>query len=494
MKRCLKRQKNVITESSAKNSNSCHVFLRPDQIEQEINLMLDMIAEVYKTFGFNDFWVRISTRNPKSYIGDLKIWEDSEAILTNLITKRGWKHDIGAGEAAFYGPKLDFIFKDVIGRDWQLSTIQLDMNLPQRFELEYIDENSEKQRPVVIHRAILGSTERFLGILIEHFAGKFPVWLAPVQATILPVSEKFADYGKKTYDALIAAGIRAELSEANESLGKRIREAEMMKVPYIIVVGEKEEGGGTVNVRDRKGGEKRDCARGIRQKDRRRDKREDSLKSRAWQKNRNSSLIVGPPRAERPRSRSRSRKNSAARSFPPTPDRSIAAWISAPLSPPRTNAARSPIILSILKIPMRITPWRTISAMPSRDQRYHCARQSSPARRRHRILHARSRGKFGYPKNCGTSRNCAPADRKRYRGDGLDAVFKKLVALDPEAAGVVDPKNPRRVVRALEVASQRANRSPRSARKAHHSLTRSCLGSIRRRRYCAIALTGALTR
>ena len=244
-----------LTRVRALTQDDCHVFLRPDQIEQEINLMLDMIAEVYKTFGFNDFWVRISTRNPKSYIGDLKIWEDSEAILTNLITKRGWKHDIGAGEAAFYGPKLDFIFKDVIGRDWQLSTIQLDMNLPQRFELEYIDENSEKQRPVVIHRAILGSTERFLGILIEHFAGKFPVWLAPVQATILPVSEKFADYGKKTYDALIAAGIRAELSEANESLGKRIREAEMMKVPYIIVVGEKEEGGGTVNVRDRKGGE-----------------------------------------------------------------------------------------------------------------------------------------------------------------------------------------------------------------------------------------------
>jgi len=245
-----------LTRVRALTQDDCHVFLRPDQIEQEINLMLDMIAEVYKTFGFDDFWVRISTRNPESYIGDLKIWEDSEAILTDLITKRGWKHDIGVGEAAFYGPKLDFIFKDVIGRDWQLSTIQLDMNLPQRFELEYIDENSEKQRPVVIHRAILGSTERFLGILIEHFAGRFPVWLAPVQAAILPVSDKFADYGKKTYDTLIEAGIRTELADANESLGKRIREAEMMKIPYIIVVGEKEEGGNTVNVRDRKGEEK----------------------------------------------------------------------------------------------------------------------------------------------------------------------------------------------------------------------------------------------
>ena len=248
-----------LTRVRALTQDDCHVFVKPDQIEHEINLMLDMIAEVYKTFGFDDFWVRISTHNPadrEKYIGDQKIWADSENTLTKLIKNRGWKHDIGVGEAAFYGPKLDFIFKDVLGRDWQLSTIQLDMNLPQRFELEYIDEKSEKQRPVVIHRAILGSTERFLGILIEHFAGKFPVWLAPVQATILPVSEKFADYGTSVYDALIAAGVRAELADANESLGKRIREAEMMKVPYIIVVGEKEVSSGTVNVRDRKGEEK----------------------------------------------------------------------------------------------------------------------------------------------------------------------------------------------------------------------------------------------
>lgn len=248
-----------LTRVRALTQDDCHVFATPDQIGQEINLMLDMIAEIYKTFGFYDFWVRISTHDPANkdkYIGDQKIWADSENTLTELIKNRGWKYDIGVGEAAFYGPKLDFIFKDVIGRDWQLSTIQLDMNLPQRFELEYIDEHSAKQRPVVIHRAILGSTERFLGILIEHFAGKFPVWLAPVQATILPVSEKFSDYGKKTYDALIAAGIRAELADANESLGKRIRAAETMKVPYILVVGEKESGAGSVNVRARGGEEK----------------------------------------------------------------------------------------------------------------------------------------------------------------------------------------------------------------------------------------------
>jgi threonyl-tRNA synthetase len=243
-----------LTRVRALTQDDCHVFAMPNQIEQEINLMLDMIAEVYKTFGFNDFWVRISTHDPKDkdkYIGDPKIWEDSETILTDLIQKRGWKHDIGVGEAAFYGPKLDFIFKDAIGRDWQLSTIQLDMNLPQRFELEYVDEKSEKQRPVVIHRAILGSTERFMGILIEHFAGAFPAWLAPVQVTVIPVSEKTLKYAEEIFAKLKQHNIRTEFSEPNESLGKRIREAEMMKVPYIIVVGEKEEREDMVNVRAR---------------------------------------------------------------------------------------------------------------------------------------------------------------------------------------------------------------------------------------------------
>jgi threonyl-tRNA synthetase len=248
-----------LTRVRALTQDDCHVFARPDQIEYEINLMLNMIEEVYKTFGFNDFWVRISTHDPEKkdkYIGDPKIWTDSEFTLSELIKKRGWKYDVGVGEAAFYGPKLDFIFKDVLGRDWQLSTIQLDMNLPQRFELEYVDEKSEKQRPVVIHRAILGSTERFLGILIEHFAGAFPLWLAPVQAVVLPVSDKFTAYGKSAHDKLITAGIRSELNDANESLGKRIRAAEMMKIPYVIVVGEKEETAKTVNFRTRGSEEK----------------------------------------------------------------------------------------------------------------------------------------------------------------------------------------------------------------------------------------------
>ena len=241
-----------LTRVRSLTQDDCHVFTTPDQIENEINLMLDMIAEVYKTFGFNDFWVRISTRDPKNkekYIGDPKIWKKSETALTKLIKNRGWKYDIGVGEAAFYGPKLDFIFKDVLGREWQLSTIQLDMNLPKRFNLEYIDKKGAKLQPVVIHRAILGSTERFLGILIEHFAGNFPLWLAPVQVKVLAVSDKHNDYARKVYKTLAEAGIRAEIAPSDETLGKRIREAEMQRIPYIAVVGDEEMSKGTVNVR-----------------------------------------------------------------------------------------------------------------------------------------------------------------------------------------------------------------------------------------------------
>lgn len=247
-----------LTRVRALTQDDCHVFARPDQIENEINLMLDMIEEAYKTFGFNDFWVRVSTQDPKNkdkYIGDPKIWKESEAALAKLIEKRGWKHEIGVGEAAFYGPKLDFIFKDVIGRDWQLSTIQLDMNLPKRFALEYVSDDGSKKAPVVIHRAILGSTERFMGILIEHYAGAFPLWLAPVQAAVLPISEKHSDYADKVKLVLREAGIRAELLPADESLGKRIRGAELQKIPYVLVVGDKEEASGEVSIRHYKRGQ-----------------------------------------------------------------------------------------------------------------------------------------------------------------------------------------------------------------------------------------------
>ncbi len=243
-----------LTRVRSLTQDDCHVFARPDQIESEINLMLDMIEEVYKKFGFNDFWVRISTRDPKNkekYIGDEKVWQESEEALTRLIQKRGWKHEIGVGEAAFYGPKLDFIFKDVIGRDWQLSTIQLDMNLPQRFNLEYTDSDSSKKAPVVIHRAILGSTERFLGILIEHFGGAFPAWLAPVQVKIIPISEKHISYAEKIKKDL--AGFRTEVDADNESLGKKIRNAEKEKVPFLAIVGDKEMESRQISLREHGG-------------------------------------------------------------------------------------------------------------------------------------------------------------------------------------------------------------------------------------------------
>ncbi len=243
-----------LTRVRSLTQDDCHVFAMPDQIEGEINLMLDMVDEAYRTFGFKDFWVRVSTHDPadkKKYIGDMKVWEASEAALTRLIAVRGWKHEIGVGEAAFYGPKLDFMAKDVIGREWQLSTVQLDMNLPERFELEYVDADGSKKRPVVIHRAILGSTERFLGILIEHYAGAFPVWLAPVQVIVLSVAERHADYAAKLVQDLVDAGLRAEADVSNESVGKKIRNAERMKVPYALVVGDKEAGGGELTVRRR---------------------------------------------------------------------------------------------------------------------------------------------------------------------------------------------------------------------------------------------------
>ncbi|MEK7192375.1 MAG: threonine--tRNA ligase [Patescibacteria group bacterium] len=241
-----------LTRVRSLTQDDCHVFAAPNQIEQEINLMLDMIGDTYEKFEFKNFWVRISTRDPKDkekYIGDKKIWDESEKILAELIQKRKWPHKIGAGEAAFYGPKLDFMIKDVLGREWQLSTIQLDMNLPKRFELEYAADDGSKKQPVVIHRAILGSTERFLGILIEHFAGAFPFWLSPVQIKILPVSEKHLDYARKVAEEL--KNYRVEVAMENETVGKKIRIAELQKVPYVIVVGDAEKNNQTVRLRER---------------------------------------------------------------------------------------------------------------------------------------------------------------------------------------------------------------------------------------------------
>lgn len=235
--------------------DDAHVFCRMSQAKEELLKVWDVVHEFYGAFGFV-MRVRLSLHDPEhpeKYLGDKAHWAQAEKILREIVAEKDVDWFEGVGEAAFYGPKLDFMAKDALGREWQVATIQLDMNQPERFDLTCINENGERERIVMIHAAIMGSLERFLSIVIEHFAGKFPVWLSPVQATILPISEKFSDYGRKVFDELTAAGIRAELANANESLGKRIREAELMKVPYILVVGEKEEGGGSVNVRDRAG-------------------------------------------------------------------------------------------------------------------------------------------------------------------------------------------------------------------------------------------------
>lgn len=245
-----------LTRVRALTQDDCHVFARPEDIETEITLMLDMIKSVYGTFGFNDFWVRVSLRDTgkkDGYIGSDDVWDKAEAALRAVVKKTGWKHEDGAGEAAFYGPKLDFIFKDVLGREWQLSTIQLDFNLPERFDLEYTAEDGSKKRPVVIHRAVLGSTERFIGILIEHYAGAFPLWLSPVQVKVLPVSEKHTEYAEEVFGELKATGIRAEIDSSNESLGKKIRQTKLEKVPYFFVVGDKEVESKTVTVESRSG-------------------------------------------------------------------------------------------------------------------------------------------------------------------------------------------------------------------------------------------------
>ncbi|MEK7606799.1 MAG: threonine--tRNA ligase [Patescibacteria group bacterium] len=232
-----------LTRVRALTQDDCHVFTTPAGIEGEIKIMLDLIGKVYKIFGFKDFWVRISTHDPankEKYIGDPAVWKESEAALQKLISGRGWKYEVGVGEAAFYGPKLDFMIKDALGRQWQLSTIQLDMNLPGRFNLEYTDADGGKKQPVVIHRAILGSTERFLGILIEHLAGAFPVWLSPVQASIIPVGKAHAKPCGKLHKMLLKAGIRSEFEPSNDTVGYKIRQAEKQKIPYMLVVGDKE--------------------------------------------------------------------------------------------------------------------------------------------------------------------------------------------------------------------------------------------------------------
>ncbi len=233
--------------------DDAHLFCTPDQVEAELRSTVDMVRHVFRTLGFTEYQCRVSLRAPGSdkYAGEAALWNQAENTLRQVVREMGVPHHEALGEAAFYGPKLDFLVKDVIGRQWQLGTVQLDYVLPERFQLEYIGADNAPHRPVMIHRAPFGSLERFTGILIEHFAGAFPTWLSPVQAIVLSISEKFVDYGRQVVGQLRAAGVRAELDSGDEKIGAKIRRARIQKIPYLLVVGAKEQQAGAVAVRTR---------------------------------------------------------------------------------------------------------------------------------------------------------------------------------------------------------------------------------------------------
>ncbi len=236
--------------------DDAHLFCRPDQLKEEFCKVIDIILYVFKTLDFNEYVAQISLRDPdnrEKYIGTDENWAKAEQAIIDAAAEKNLNTVVEYGEAAFYGPKLDFMVKDAIGRKWQLGTIQVDYNLPERFELEYTGSDGQKHRPVMIHRAPFGSLERFVAVLLEHTGGKLPLWLTPDQAIILPVSEKFTDYAKKVCDLLNNSDIRASMDDRNETIGKRIRESELKRIPFIVIVGEKEQQEGSVSVR-RQGG------------------------------------------------------------------------------------------------------------------------------------------------------------------------------------------------------------------------------------------------
>ncbi|MFL6194556.1 MAG: threonine--tRNA ligase [Thermoanaerobaculia bacterium] len=232
--------------------DDAHIFCTEGQIESEVLDVADMILEVYQTFGFEDVRIELSTR-PEKRIGSDELWDQAEGALARALESRGIAFQVNPGDGAFYGPKIDFHVRDAIGRSWQLGTVQLDYQMPRRFELKYVGADGAEHVPVMIHRAMLGSIERFMAILIEQTSGAFPLWLAPVQAVVLPISEKFAEYAGTVRARLAAAGVRVELDDRNEKLGYRIREAQLQKVPYMLVVGAREAEDGTVSARRRSG-------------------------------------------------------------------------------------------------------------------------------------------------------------------------------------------------------------------------------------------------
>ena len=238
--------------------DDAHLFVRRDQVKEEFENIIDIILKVFSIFGFNNYEAQISLRDPKDtekYIGSDEIWEESQNAIREACKEKGLQCREEEGEAAFYGPKLDFMVKDAIGRRWQLGTIQVDYNLPERFKLEYTAEDNSKQTPVMIHRAPFGSLERFTAVLIEHTAGHFPLWLTPDQVAILPISEKYNEYAQQLAKYFDGEGVRAKVDDRNEKIGRKIRDNEMKRIPYMLVVGEKEQADGTVAVRKQGGGD-----------------------------------------------------------------------------------------------------------------------------------------------------------------------------------------------------------------------------------------------
>ena len=238
--------------------DDAHIFVRPDQVKAEFESIIDIILKVFKIFGFDNYDAQISLRDPKDtdkYIGSDEIWEESENAIRQACKEKGLHTHEELGEAAFYGPKLDFMVKDAIGRKWQLGTIQVDYNLPERLKLEYTAEDNSKKTPVMIHRAPFGSLERFTAVLIEHTAGHFPLWLAPDQVAILPISEKFNEYANKVKAYLDSVDVRSYIDDRNEKIGRKIRDNELKRVPYLLIVGEKEAIDGLVSMRKQGGGE-----------------------------------------------------------------------------------------------------------------------------------------------------------------------------------------------------------------------------------------------
>ena len=238
--------------------DDAHIFVRPEQVKKEFENIIDIILKVFRIFGFENYEAQISLHDPKDtekYIGSEEIWAESENAIREACREKGLETREEVGEAAFYGPKLDFMVKDAIGRRWQLGTIQVDYNLPQRFKLEYTAEDNSKQTPVMIHRAPFGSLERFTAVLIEHTAGHFPLWLIPDQVAILPISEKYNDYAREVKAFFDKAGVRALIDDRNEKIGRKIRDNELKRVPYMVVVGEKEAAEGLVSMRKQGGGE-----------------------------------------------------------------------------------------------------------------------------------------------------------------------------------------------------------------------------------------------